>query len=57
MGVTDGLYFLVPELRMFERKSPAEKDDLNLFSLAQYAAQHLNSGANRKSVKMATGPL
>jgi len=57
IGVTDGLYFLVPELRMFERKSPEEKDDLNLLSLPQHAAEHLNSGATAKSVKMATGPL
>ena len=39
---------------MFERKSPEEKDDLNLLSLPQYAAEHLNSGANAKSVKMAS---
>jgi hypothetical protein len=42
---------------MFERKSPEEKDDLNLLSLPQYAAEHLNSGANAKSIKMSTGPL
>jgi len=42
---------------MFERKSPEEKDDLNLLSLPQYAAEHLNIGATTKTVKMATGPL